>query len=99
MNHYPNMVGPDMIAVALQLEKMGNIENAKQFLEPVVMDFTGFVQGIEEGLKDPEVSLSEEDLAIVESLINALEGLKRLGENIDDSNLEKAKNIRKAHSK
>ena len=93
MNHYPNMVGPDMIAVALQLEKMGNIENAKQFLEPVVMDFTGFVREIEEGLANPEVRVSEEEVAITESLVNALEGLKRLGEMIDESKLKRAQGV------
>ena len=91
MSHYPNLVGPDMIAVALQLEKMCNIEKAKRFLKPVVLDFTSLVEDIEEGLTDNDVM--EEDFPITESLIHALVALKRLGEDIDEDVLHKAKEV------
>ena len=57
------------------------------------MDFTGFVREIEEGLANPEVRVSEEEVAITESLVNALEGLKRLGEMIDESKLKRAQGV------
>ena len=86
-----NLVGPDMIAVALQFEKMGNLEKAKQFLNPVVLDFTSLVQDVEEGLSDNEVM--DEDFPITESLIQALEGLKRLGEDINEDTLKNSKEV------
>ncbi|TYA74724.1 hypothetical protein [Seonamhaeicola marinus] len=91
MSHYPNLVGPDMIAVALQFEKMGNLDKAKQFLTPVVQDFTSLVQDVEEGIDENEVM--DEDFPITESLIQALEGLKRLGENINEDTLNKSKEV------
>lgn len=91
MCHYPNLVGPDMIAVALQFEKMGNIEKAKKFLNPVVLDFTSLVKDIDERLSENDVM--NEDFSITESLIRALEGLKRLGEDINEDTLHKSKVI------
>jgi len=91
MSHYPNLVGPDMIAVALQFEKMGNIEKAKKFLNPVVLDFTSLVKDIEERLSENDVM--NEDFPITESLIRALESLKRLGEDINEDTLHKSKVI------
>jgi len=91
MSHYPNLVGPDMIAVAHQLEKMENFEKAKQFFNPVVLDFTSLVQDVEEGLNENDVR--DEDYPITESLIQALEGFKRLGENINEDNLNKSKEV------
>jgi hypothetical protein len=91
MSHYPNLVGPDMIAVSLQFEKMGNLEKAKQFLNPVVMDFTSLVKDIEKGLNENEVM--DEDFPITESLIQALEGLKRLGEDINEETLNTSKEV------
>ncbi len=93
MSHYPNLVGPDMIAVGFQFEKMGNIEKAKQFLNPVVLDFTSLVEDVKDGLADSEVGVTDEDLPITESLINALEGLKRLGEEINEDTLLNAKDV------
>lgn len=91
MSHYPNLVGPDMIAVALQFEKMGNMEKAKQFLNPVVLDFTRLVQNVEKGLNEYEVI--DEDFTIIESLIQALEGLKRLGDDINEDTLTNSKEL------
>ncbi len=91
MNHYPNLVGPDMIAIALQHEKMGNFEKAKQFFTPVVLDFTSLVQGVEKRLDENEVM--DEDFPITESLIQALEGLKRLGEDINEDTLKNSKEV------
>jgi len=93
MNHYPNLVGPDMIAVGHQLEKIGNFEKAKLFYKPVVLDFTEFVQDIQENLDDPDIGVSHEDLPITQSLINALEGLKRLGNEIDEQLLTNARHV------
>lgn len=91
MSHYPNLVGPDMIAVALQFEKMGKIEKAKRFLNPVVLDFISLVKDIEEGLAENDVM--DEDFIITESLIHALEALKRLGEDINEEALHKSKEV------
>lgn len=91
MNHYPNLVGPDMIAVALQFEKMGNLEKAKQFLNAVVSDFTILVQSVEEGINENDAM--DEDFPITESLIQALEGLKRIGEEINEGTLLKSKEV------
>jgi len=73
MNYYSNPMGIDMIAVALQLKKMGKLERAKKFLKSVVSDFTGFVQEIDERLTQNDIV--DEDFAIIESSIQALEGL------------------------
>lgn len=93
MGHYPYLVGPDMIAVAMQYEKMGNIERAKDFFNPVVLDFTPLVQGAQKWLAENEAMV--EDILITESLISALEGLKRLGEDIDEDALHNSKEILK----
>ncbi|MEO1451562.1 MAG: hypothetical protein AAFV07_18665 [Bacteroidota bacterium] len=91
MSHYPHLVGPDMIAVAHQLEKMGNKERAKQFFTPVALDFTGLVHDVESGLDDNDSR--DEDIQVTESLIQALEGLKRLGESVNEESLQHAKEI------
>jgi hypothetical protein len=91
MSHYPNLVGPDMIAVALQFEKMGDLEKARQFHNSVVLDFTSLVQDIEERLYENEII--DEDLPITESLILALEGLKRLGDDINEDTLTNSKEV------
>ncbi len=91
MSHYPNLVGPDMIAVALQLEKTRNLQSAKRFFYLVVLDFTGLVQEV--GQKIDENIVKDEDLSITESLIHALEGLKRLGEAIHEDTLHKSKEV------
>ena len=101
MSHYPNLVGPDMIAIAHQYEKMGNKEKAKQFYDPVLMDFTSLVQEIKTGINDPEIGTTNEDLPITQSLIDALEGLKRIGHSIDEKTLDNAheimKKLKKSH--
>lgn len=91
MGHYPNLVGPDMIAVGHQLEKIGDFEKAKLLYKPVVLDFTELVQDIQENLDAPYFEASYEDLHITQSLIDALEGLKRLGNEIDEQLLINAK--------
>jgi hypothetical protein len=93
MSHYPNLVGPDMIAIARQHEKMGNAEKAKSFYNAVVKDFTSLVENVHEGLHDPEVGTNDDDQEITQSLIDALEGLKRLGETIESHTLEHAKRV------
>lgn len=93
MSHYPHFVGPDMIAVAMHYEKMGNTEKAKDFFNPVVLDFVPLVQEAQKGLVENDVMV--EDIPITESLINALEGLKRLGEDINEDILNNAKLVLK----
>lgn len=95
MNHYPNIVGPDMIAIANQYEKMGANDEAKQFYDPVVADFTPLVQDAQASINDPEIGASAEDVPITQSLIDALEGLKRIGHPIDEKVLENAHEIMK----
>ncbi|MBL0743676.1 hypothetical protein [Chryseolinea lacunae] len=91
MAHYPESVGPDMNALALKFEKLGETKNAKRYYTPVVNDFTSLVDGTEENLSQPNPEVFENEISIVQSLIDALEGLDRLGEQIDHSLLEKSK--------
>jgi hypothetical protein len=93
MSHYPDLVGPDMLAIASRHEKMGDTEQAKQFLKPLILDFTSLVQGIKEGLSDPDPDLLYQDIPVTESLIMAMEGLQRLGELIDEEMLKEAREI------
>lgn len=93
MNHYPNLVGPDMIGVGQKFEQIGNTEKAKQFYQPVELDFTGLVADIAEEIENDETDIKEEDILITKSLIDALDGLKRLGETIDEEKLLKAKEL------
>ncbi len=92
MSHYPDLVASDMVRVALQLEKMGNKEKAKPFFNAVALDFPSLLDAIEEeALNNSQVT--EDDYLVTKSLIQALEGLKRLGENIDEETLKKAISI------
>lgn len=95
LNHYPGHVGPDMIAVARQFEQLNQIEDAKPFYQAVVNDFTAFVDEIIEQIKDPafELDKSPECFPITQSLIDGLEGMKSIGESIDENILIKAKNL------
>ena len=97
MGHYPNLVGPDMVAIAQQCEKMGNAEGAKRFYNPVVLDFTGLVEDVAQRLSESEAM--EEDFPITESLIHALEGLKRLGEGINEECLQMSREVLKKLAK
>lgn len=91
MNHYPNLVGPDMIAIANKLEQVGNTDKAKQFYSSVEADFTEFVSELEDDIEEGEYDISNEDIVIVQSLIYALEGLDRLNEDINQDKLFRAK--------
>lgn len=95
MGHYPNLVGPDMVAVGLQCEKMGKNATAQQFLNAVVLDFTRLVQEVKEDMLNPEFVARDEEIPITESLVHALEGLKRLGEEINEDTLVEAKEVLK----
>ncbi len=96
MGHYPNSVGPDMNAVALKLEELGNVESAKKFFIPVVLDFTNLISDIEQLFDEPELEDLSEAVITIESLIIALEGLKRLGETIDEDLLRRSKDKKNA---
>lgn len=93
LNHYPNLVGPDMVKLATQYEKTGNYEQAKNFYNAVVLDFVHLVEQIQNNLKLNNES--EEDFEITESLVKALLGLKRIGEKIDENHLSMAKSVLK----
>jgi len=93
MSHYPDLVGPDMLAIAFRHEKMGDTEKAKQFFNPVILDFTSLVQDIKEGLSDQDPDLLYQDIPVTESLIQAMEGLKRLGVPIDEEMLKEAREV------
>ena len=54
MNHYPNLVDPDMIGVGRKFEQIGNAEKAIQFYQPVELDFSGLVADIAEEIKNEE---------------------------------------------
>jgi hypothetical protein len=95
MSHYPNLVGPDMIAIGVKSEHLGNIEQAKRSFLAVSIDFPQFVRGIAEWIQDSgtETDIEEECKPITQSLIDALEGLQRLGEDFDVDMLVTAKSV------
>jgi hypothetical protein len=95
MSHYPGTVGPDMIAVALKYEALGNKEKAKDFYTPVRLDFTHRAIEIEEYIGESDTDFVNEDIPTVQSLIDSLEGLKRIGETIEEDLLIRSKSILK----
>jgi hypothetical protein len=90
MSHYPETVGPDMNALALKYEKLGNQKEAKKYYTPVVLDFTWRVANVEQSIKEPDGDFFDADLPIVQSLIDALQGLKRIGETVDENLLTRS---------
>ncbi|GEM_PF-4227474 len=93
MSHYPNLVGPDMIAVGNKLEHIGSAEKAMQFYKPVELDFTDLVQDIQDKIDNHKSEIGENDVIIIKSLTDALEGLKRLGEQVDENKLINSKQV------
>ncbi len=96
MSHYMHLVGPDMIAIAEKFESINKPEDAKKFYRPVIQDFSEeMFELVSEYSKnsDEENEYNEETLIITESLCKALNGFKRLGEEIDESLLLKSENF------
>lgn len=96
MGHYPNLVGPAMIAVARKFEHLNNENKAAEFYTAVYEDFPQFLEEIEEAKKEyaqtkRKMKYSKEDVATISALIDACEGLKRLNKVIDEDLLKRAK--------
>lgn len=96
MSHYPNLVGPDMIAVAKKLEQLGKVAKAIDFYTAVIQDFPQFLEDIEETEKEcntanETMEYSEEDIVTIQALVDACEGLKRLNTEIDEHLYKRAK--------
>ncbi len=104
MSHYPDLVGPDMIAVAKKYEHLGHPDKAINFYTAVFHDFPQFLNEIEEMEKEckktnEKMEYDEDDIAIITALRDACEGLRRLKKDIDQNILDRAKNqLQKANS-
>jgi hypothetical protein len=93
MGHYPEEVGPDMISIATKMEKKG-YKNAVNYYRPVLSDFQEFLESMEEYVEEEEFEVEGREENILNSLIQAIEGLSRLEGFIDSDNLiQRSKSI------
>lgn len=98
MNHYPHLVGPDMIALANKYENMENTNDALSGYKAVHADFQDFLLNIEYEKEEAEAEneifkLNEDDILVLNSLIKACEGLIRLGQKIDKSLITRSEEL------
>ncbi|MEM7103245.1 MAG: hypothetical protein AAF502_08960 [Bacteroidota bacterium] len=87
MSHYPESVGPDMLSVANKFEQKKDYDNALKFYNPVVLDFVKFLEEIESYASEDDFDFEERKQIILNSLIEAVEGLKRISYFEDNENL------------
>lgn len=87
MGHYPESVGPDMTAVALALEKKGDIPQAIKFYQPVLADFVQFLEGYEHEIQSGDFELTQNHVATLDSLRLAVRRLMELADYQDTGNL------------
>ncbi len=94
MSHYPELVGPDMISVASKYEAKGAISDALNFYRPVLADFVEFLEDIEFSRYEDNIGEMEQDPFILNALIDAVEGLQRLDNYVDEENyIDRAKKL------
>jgi hypothetical protein len=72
MNHYPHIVGPDMITVAQAYEVIGNTKQAATFYNAVIADFERIASLY---LDDINEKLTEEDGISLTALKDAYQGM------------------------
>ena len=87
MGHYPEKVGPDMIAIAENLEKNNDFINAAKYYKPIISDFLYFLEEIESYENEEEFEIIERDEKILISIIKAAKGLIRIKQYKDNNNL------------
>jgi hypothetical protein len=77
MGHYPQTVGPDMIAAAAALEAVGETAIPKGYYKAIISDFQPMADVIRAA---PEEPVTEDDIDTLQALVDAYEGLNRLEE-------------------
>lgn len=75
MGHYPQTLGPDMIAAAAALEAVGETTIPKGYYKAIISDFQPMADVIRAA---PEEPVTEDDIATLQALLDAYEGLDRL---------------------
>jgi len=75
MAHYPQTLGPDMIAAASALEAVGETEIPKGYYQGIITDFQPMADDIG---ANPEESVTEDDILTLEALRDAYDSLNRL---------------------
>ena len=96
MGHYPEEVGPDMIAIATKLEHKKDLNNAANFYRPVISDFLPYLESMESYANEDEFEVEQREDIILNSLIKAVEGLSRIEDYVDSENLiQRSRNILK----
>ena len=93
MGHYPEEVGPDMIAVAENLEKNEDFINAAKYYKPIISDFQFFLEEIESFENEEEFEISSREEKILNSIIKAAKGLIKIEQYVDTIILFKELNI------
>lgn len=85
MNHYHHTVGPDMIAAAMALEAVGEVNLAKQYYEAVIANFECISDEIK---NNPDEEVWEEQIISLQSLqqayirMNSVDGTKQYDSNL-----------------
>jgi hypothetical protein len=75
MAHYPQTLGPDMIAAAIALEAVGETEIPKSYYQAIITDFQPRADDIRVATEEP---VTEDDILTVGALLDAYDGLNRL---------------------
>ena len=75
MSHYPETIGPDMIALGEALEKVNLYQDAIKYYRSIILDFERIAVGFYE---NPEESLREEDIISLNCLIKACTNVESL---------------------
>jgi hypothetical protein len=75
MGHYPQTLGPDMIATAAALEAVGETAIPKGYYQAIISDFQPMADDIQTA---PEEPVTEDDIDTLQALLDAYEGINRL---------------------
>jgi hypothetical protein len=75
MAHYPQTLGPDMIAAAAALEAVGETAIPKGYYKAIITDFQPMADDIRSA---PEELVTDDDILTLTALLNAYEGLNGL---------------------
>jgi hypothetical protein len=75
MGHYPQTLGPDMIAAAAALEKIGDTAIPKGYYKAIISDFQPMA---DDHRTEPDYPVTQDDIRTLRALLEAYEGLNRL---------------------
>lgn len=93
LEDYPYLFCQEMNAVAAKYEQLMETGNALQYYRSVVSTHADLIPGIRERMRAQPPEIIDEDFPLAQWLIDAMEGMKRLGAGIDDALLEDAQEI------